>query len=57
MWNDQKIFLCEVCGLGYLDENTADDCEYYCINNRSCSLEISRKALEISRKAIFPAKR
>jgi hypothetical protein len=39
------LFLCEICGLGYLDEETARKCEEWCKRTRTCSIEITKKAV------------
>jgi hypothetical protein len=40
------VFLCDICGLGYADRKTAQECEDYCrAHHGSCSAEISRKAV------------
>ncbi len=40
-----EVFLCEVCGLGYLDRATADRCQRFCEEHNACSLEITRSAV------------
>ncbi|MEM2894035.1 MAG: hypothetical protein QW486_07830 [Candidatus Bathyarchaeia archaeon] len=48
IYKDGKtIYTCELCGFGYLDEDTAKKCEDYCSRNFSCSLEITSKAVYI----------
>ncbi len=43
---DKKaVFLCEECGLGYAGKETAQRCEKWCNETKSCSLEITRKAI------------
>jgi len=43
---DKKaVFLCEECDLGYADKETAQRCEKWCSETKSCSLEITRKAI------------
>jgi hypothetical protein len=43
---DKTVFLCDICGLGYEDRKTAQDCEDYCrAHHGSCSAEISAKAI------------
>ena len=43
---DKTVFLCDICGLGYADKKTAQDCEDYCrAHLGSCSAEISEKAV------------
>jgi len=41
----RKIYLREVCGLGYLERDTAEECEKFCRKHHACSLEITRKAV------------
>jgi hypothetical protein len=44
--NDKTVFLCDICGLGYADKKTAQDCEDYCkAHPGSCSAEIADKAV------------
>jgi hypothetical protein len=43
---DKTVFLCDICGLGYSDMKTAQDCEDYCrAHPGSCSVEISKLAV------------
>ncbi len=39
------VFLCETCGFGYNDPETAVRCESFCEKHNSCSVEITRKAV------------
>jgi hypothetical protein len=41
----KTVFLCEECGFGYADRETAKKCEDWCRKTRSCSLEITEKAV------------
>jgi hypothetical protein len=42
----RTVYLCEICGLGYADKKTAQDCEDWCRTHPgNCSLEISKKAI------------
>ncbi len=41
----QGVYYCPVCGYGYADKRTAEECREYCSKNSSCSLEITRKAI------------
>ncbi len=43
--NDKIVYLCEICGLGYLDDETAKKCEEWCKKTGTCSVEITRKAI------------
>ena len=40
----ESAYICETCGLGYADEETARECEKFCSTHGACSLEITRKA-------------
>lgn len=40
----KTIYICEACGLGYDDEETAKACQEYCSTHNACSLEITSKA-------------
>jgi hypothetical protein len=41
----ETVYLCEICGFGYGDLDTAERCEQYCDTHGSCSLEIIQKAI------------
>jgi hypothetical protein len=41
----KKVFLCEVCGFGYVQQTTARGCEDYCRTHRSWSAAITKKAV------------
>lgn len=41
----ETVFLCDICGLGYADRETARECEDYCKAHNSCSIEITEKAV------------
>ena len=43
--NEKKFFQCEVCGHGYLDNDTALKCALWCREKGSCSPEITKKAV------------
>ncbi|MFX0170082.1 MAG: hypothetical protein ACFE89_13125 [Candidatus Hodarchaeota archaeon] len=45
MVKGQGLYVCEVCGLGYLDQKTAQDCEDWCRATGTCSVKITRKAV------------
>lgn len=42
---DNTLFLCEMCGLGYSDKETAQKCEEWCKKTGTCSIEITKKAV------------
>ena len=39
-------YLCEVCNFKYETKNLAEKCEDYCKKNNSCSLEITKYAIQ-----------
>jgi hypothetical protein len=41
----EKIFICDICGLGYREKETALSCEDYCDRYKSCSIEITKDAV------------
>jgi hypothetical protein len=44
--NGKVVFLCDICGLGYTDIETAQKCEEWCGKNPgTCNLQISQKAV------------
>jgi len=45
--NNQKVYVCEICGLGYADRETANECEEWCRKTGTCSLKITRKAVYV----------
>jgi hypothetical protein len=54
---DKTVFLCDICGLGYEDRKTAQECEDYCRSHHgSCSAEISAKAVYTPGAPMLPKK-
>lgn len=45
--NGQKLFQCEECGLKYAKKETAEKCEAWCREHKSCNLEIIKEAVEV----------
>ncbi len=43
----KTLYLCDICGFGYIDAETARDCENWCRKTGTCSLEITKKAVLI----------
>ncbi|HKZ94791.1 MAG TPA: hypothetical protein VJ249_09475 [Candidatus Bathyarchaeia archaeon] len=43
--DSKTIYLCEECGLGYSDRETAVKCEEWCRKTGTCSVEITKKAV------------
>ena len=41
----KRVFLCEICASGYTDEGTAIGCEGYCRTHKTCSPQITKKAV------------
>lgn len=40
------VFICDICGLGYSDKETAQKCEDWCgKNSGTCNFQISQKAV------------
>ena len=49
---NKTVYLCDICGLGYADRKTAQQCEDYCrAHPGSCSAEISQKAVYLPEKS------
>jgi hypothetical protein len=45
---EKTVFLCDVCGLGYADRKTAQECKDFCrTNHDSYSAEISAKVVYV----------
>ena len=40
-----KVFICDGCGLGFADAETALSCEKHCMESRSCDPDIAKKAV------------
>jgi hypothetical protein len=54
---NKTVFLCDICGLGYADRATAQECEDYCRAHRgSCSAAISKKAVYLPGAPTLPEK-
>ncbi len=41
-----KLYQCSECGLHYKNEETAKKCKAWCIEHKSCNLEITRHSVE-----------
>ena len=39
------IYVCEICGFGYADVDTAERCERYCYSHHGSSPRLTRKAI------------
>lgn len=44
---ERDVFVCEECGFGYKDKETAEECENFCRTHNSCSMEITKNAVYI----------
>jgi hypothetical protein len=42
---DKMVFKCHVCGHGYCDRKTAQECEDWCREAGTCSAKITKKAV------------
>jgi hypothetical protein len=41
----RKVYLCEICASGYMDETTATGCEAYCRTHKTSSPQLTKKAV------------
>jgi hypothetical protein len=46
------LYQCAECGLHYHDETTANQCEAWCKEYKSCNLEITKSAIERQGKGL-----
>lgn len=44
--DDKKLYQCEACGFHYAEKESAEKCEAWCKEHRSCNLEITAQAQE-----------
>ena len=49
MNTEPKLYQCPECGLRYKDKKTATQCEAWCKEHKSCSLEITELSVERSK--------
>ena len=42
---DKTYYQCEECGLFYTDKETAEKCEAWCKEHKSCNLDIIKSAV------------
>jgi hypothetical protein len=52
--DDKILFVCEECGLGYLNKQTAAECEDWCRKTGTCKVEITKKAVYFAGLPDFP---
>jgi len=43
--DNQILFICESCGLGYKEKEIAEKCEEWCRKTGTCNPEITKKAV------------
>ncbi|HUK50365.1 MAG TPA: hypothetical protein VLV18_04965 [Terriglobales bacterium] len=41
----RSVYLCELCGFGYMDLETAERCEQYCYTHAISSPKLTQKAV------------
>lgn len=44
--SDKTLYQCEECGLKYADKETAEKCQAWCSEHKSCNLDIIKYAVE-----------
>lgn len=42
----KEAFVCDACGLAYLEKDTANECEAFCKMHNACSIIITAKAIQ-----------
>lgn len=48
----KEHFICEACGMHYLDNEWAERCEKSCVERKCCDTEVMRHRVEISGKIV-----
>ncbi len=48
--SDKTLYQCEECGLKYADKETAEKCQAWCSEHKSCNLDIIKNAVKDSEK-------
>lgn len=43
---NEQLFECVECGLHYKDRETADKCEVWCRETKSCNIKIAQQSVE-----------
>lgn len=43
--DNRAVYICEECGFGYIDRETAHKCQGWCSTHKSCNLKITRNAV------------
>lgn len=44
----ETFYVCEACGFAYKEKVWAEKCEEFCTKHHSCSLEITRHAVQMN---------
>jgi len=45
--NNKKYFQCESCGFHYEDKEMSEKCQAWCDEHHSCSMEITKHAVQL----------
>ena len=48
---DKTLYMCEECNFYYEDKEWADKCEDFCKEHKSCSIEITKHALQLPKNS------
>lgn len=55
LFEGKTVFICGICGLGYLEKEYAQKCEDWCGKNPgTCNFKISQKAVYSAGMPLFP---
>ena len=46
MANQTKRYKCEECGLEYWEQKWAKECQAWCIEHKSCNIEVIKHAIK-----------
>lgn len=49
----KKVHICDVCGFGYKDEVTAQECQSWCGEHKTCNLKITKNAVYFPKSKSF----
>jgi len=42
-----EYYICEACGMAYLTKDIAKKCEIFCLENKSCNLDLIKHSVKI----------
>lgn len=48
----KKAYTCEICGFHYREKKDTDACRDYCRKHGACSMDITKKSIELSESKI-----